>query len=99
MIQDIKRQSGFMGSWDRVAFALNRLDRKLGYTVPVTHHATDVDITVQVYEDGMLSECNHAGAFEGTVTKYAGEDLEYEEWAMECDKCMASQNRDGDWSE
>lgn len=56
------------------------------------------DITVQTLEsDGELRDCNHAGAYEDTITRYSGHDTEYEEYAVVCDKanCDAWYDRDG----
>lgn len=58
-------------------------------------------ITVQIFEDEILTECNHAGAETQEFTEYTGygeHTMEHTVYGLECDKdnCRA-QNIAGEW--
>lgn len=72
------------------------------YTVKVTKEQQPIDITVQVKSDGMVVDCNHAGAIEGVLVKeftINGHDVEAPYHATLCDKCPCWQDSEGDWNE
>lgn len=62
----------------------------------------DKDITVQVFEDGILTHCTHAGAeLEGVDVSYDYNGMEQEHTQIMhcCDKCNAVSIDGVDWSE
>jgi len=63
--------------------------------IPVTGFSMEEGVTVQQFVDGELAFCNHDGATEGTQTAYAGDDIEFERYAINCNKCDAWYDQDG----
>jgi len=104
-INDILQPSnGLLGHWGSW---INHKQRILSEIMNTTEHTIEVKsvytpsqpITVRTFEDGLLSDCNHAGAIEGTVTQYAGHNDEAEIHALLCNKCIAVGDMDGGWNE
>ena len=73
-----------------------------GTHIPVEQYDDETPITVQSKEDGIVTHCNHAGAYLGTefVDKLVGEEIiEVPVEALLCDKCDMWTTKDGDWHE
>lgn len=100
-INDIlKPENGSLGRWNLwandVITRLSRLRLRPSKKIEVRHRWTmPRDITIRGFDGDVLDWCNHAGQFEDTVTRYVGEDSEYEEYATICDKCDAIFDKDG----
>lgn len=74
----------------------------LGATIPVTSKGEATPITVQLKEDGIVTHCNHAGAYYGLYFSdvfFKDEITEVPHEAMLCDKCHAWQDKEGNWNE
>jgi len=70
-----------------------QLAKSLGIKrITVKGFSWEEPVTVQVLEDGLVSDCNHAGATATVLEmeyREAGEYLPYNQQAMACDKCNA----------
>jgi len=55
------------------------------------------DVCVQIKEDGIVVECNHAGNHTEMLTENAGMDNEREVETTVCDRCPAQMSYFGDW--
>lgn len=60
-----------------------------------------MEVTVQFFEDGVLTHCNHAGHAPDMIGFNMGEDNEYEVSALVCDKsnCNAYSLDGEEWIE
>lgn len=70
-----------------------------GTAIQVKHYGHSEPVTVQQRENGIVMECNHAGAYPEQFTEYTG----YGEFTQEhtvngyaCDKCELN-NTTGEW--
>lgn len=65
--------------------------------IKVQGYSFSEDICVQIKEDGIVVECNHAGNHTEMLTEFGGMDNEREIETTVCDRCPAQLGVDGEW--
>lgn len=101
----LKSNKTFMSKFFAELDAINaKMPKTYGFGthIPVEQYDDETPITVQTKEDGIVTHCNHAGAYRGLFFSdafYKDRIIEMPHHALLCDKCNAWQDEEGDWHE